>query len=280
MNDVFSLISVQPFRKHTDPLEQWQYIQDLLSEYLDNHPSYLKTTCMVALPEYALGNELFTSQKIDYEKIFEKIQEFVKSNGIYLVAGSAGVKDHEQWKNRAFFWDKLGKLLGTYDKQRLFNYEKKLKLTPGTSNKIFTVDSQALKVQILICSDFWYPELIRADLHQLPDVVIIPASSVVPRQELTSYGRTLWHSLAMTRARESVVPVLVSDWAVQLQEKSWTSGGSSLVNPSTRWYIILFQYFISKSHGLKEVNHLEIGIQRSIKSMIHCGSSRMKQSFT
>ena len=90
-------------------------------------------------------------------------------------------------------------------------------------------------MQLLICSDFWYPELIRKDLFDLPDLIVVPASSVVPRKELTTYGRTLWYSLAMTRARESVVPVMVSDWAFQNMKDAWTSGGSSLVNPSARW---------------------------------------------
>ncbi|HKZ42628.1 MAG TPA: hypothetical protein VJ044_16815, partial [Candidatus Hodarchaeales archaeon] len=96
-----------------------------------------------------------------------------------------------------------------------------------------------IKVQILICSDLWFPELIRGRLPDLPDLLVIPTMSIVPEQQLVGYGRSLWHSLALTRSRENAIPVVVSDWAVQhwsgSSAQNWTCGASSISDPSTRW---------------------------------------------
>ncbi len=236
MVDNLFLVTVQPGSVERNPLKQWENFQILIGNFLDSQSRNNNSVTLISLPEYAFGNILVSENTtFAYKKLYQSIAKFTQNNNINLVAGSVAVQEQGKWLNRAYFWNSSGQLIGTYDKQRLFNYEKKLKMTSGSSSNLFWIENERLAVQILICSDFWYPELIRKNLSNLPDVIVVPASSVVPQENLTNYGRTLWHSLALTRARESAVPVLVSDWAAQEMKTSWTSGGSSIVDPSMRW---------------------------------------------
>ena len=41
----------------------------------------------------------------------------------------------------------------------------------------------------------------------------MPAKTAVPSDNHVEYARTLWHNLALIRAMENGLPVVVSDWA-------------------------------------------------------------------
>jgi predicted amidohydrolase len=228
------LVSFQLLRKYHEPKDMWAYIKDEIIKFYSSKQHVEDVTSVLVLPEYALGNKIrFPKSKIDYNENLDECKELTSNFEINLFAGSAAVNVDDKWKNRCYFISSEGKIQ-FYDKQKLFNYEKKLTFSPGGGSSIFTLPGGE-RCQILICSDLWYPELIREFLSNLPDIVVVPAMSVVPKENLIGYGEWLWHSLATTRSRENVVPVVVSDWAVQPFGESWTCGASCILNPSIKW---------------------------------------------
>ena len=263
MDRYLFLVSIQPLRATFDPLDQWNELSKQIVEIFSSNTTLddTNTQKIIVLPEYALGNKLrLNNININYDKIFDKISTFAEQNNVIIIPGSAAYLENGQWKNRCFIWNSNGKLVGIYDKQRLFNYELKLNLTPGKESKFFTVE-RGLNIQILICSDLWYPELIRPNLisNNKIDLLCVPAMSVVENDSLIGYGRYLWHNLAITRARENVIPLIVSDWSDQRwgssEHASYTCGGSTIIDPSIRWknneeYLHSFKYFYNGQSGI------------------------------
>ena len=138
--------------------------------------------------------------------------------------------------------NRAGDLVGTYDKRRLFGREQETR-TPGTRPGIFEVDG--MRVGVLICADLWHAELAR-ELIDRVDVLCVPAATVIVSEEHRPYARSTWYQLAMVRALETGLAIVVSDWAdgrhesaqtvggVTTNEVRWTAGASSITDPSRR----------------------------------------------
>ena len=145
--------------------------------------------------------------------------------------------------NSTYVFDESGEYVGVYNKRILFGQEARRRRAGSGRPGVFEL--RGWRVGVLICADFWHPELAR-EISQEVDLLCVPAETVVPTREYVSYARTLWFNLAMTRAQENAVPVVVSDWAVtqlrageellvaDTRRNHFTSGGSSIVDPSAR----------------------------------------------
>lgn len=228
------LVGFQITRRYQDPEDMWEYIKKEIASFYKGKERSKEVPSLMVLPEYALGNKIrFPKNEVNYDKILKDCKDLTSEFDFNLFAGSAAVNDDGKWMNRCFFINTDGKIQ-SYDKQKLFNYERKLNFTPGDKSQIFELHN-GIRCQVLICSDLWYPELIRDYITNLPDIVVVPTMSVVPKKDLIDYGRWLWHSLATTRSRENVLPVIVADWAIQSFGESWTCGASSILNPSIKW---------------------------------------------
>ena len=68
---------------------------------------------------------------------------------------------------------------------------------------------------VLICADLWYPEQVR-ELAASADILCVPAQTTIRPESQPAYARLLWQTLAMTRAQENVLAVVVSDQAAIL----------------------------------------------------------------
>ena len=232
VNKLFNLISVQPLLTSQNSLIQWSYYETLIASHLDTLESNCDLT-FICLPEYALGNKTTYSEDT-FLKLKEKISLFAKERKCTIIAGSYAHFEHNKWYNRSLIFNTKGNISYHYDKNHPFNFELLNGITPGSNKDVFVIDG--LKVKLLICSDLWFPEEIRNLLNEGIDVVIVPAMAVVRNNNLVDYGKSLWHSLALTRSKENVIPVMVSDWAVQPMRDSYTCGSSCIINPSIRWY--------------------------------------------
>ncbi|MFQ5491694.1 MAG: carbon-nitrogen hydrolase family protein, partial [Phycisphaerae bacterium] len=130
--------------------------------------------------------------------------------GVNLIGGSADCPQPAgRPTNRCLVIDRQGKQVGHYDKRVLFGSERQGR-SPGTSAGVFDLDG--VRVGVLICGDLWHPELAR-ELSGRVDILCVPAKSGVPSQSHARYARTLWQSLALTRAMENGFILAVSDWA-------------------------------------------------------------------
>lgn len=232
MDKMLNLVSIQPVINSQDILTQWSYYKSLINNYLQTLPKNDFPT-FVSLPEYALGNKQ-TYNEESINKVRDQIATFAEEHHLNIVAGSHAHYEEQHWFNRAWLFDAENDKIYEYDKGHLFNFELKNDITPGTKTGIFTINK--IKIKILICSDLWFPEEIRTSLHEQLDLIIVPAMAVVQHKDFVDYGKTLWHSLAQTRSKENIIPLMVSDWAEQpVREAAYTCGSSCIVDPSQRW---------------------------------------------
>jgi len=149
----------------------------------------------------------------------------------HVVGGSVShLRDDGRVVNACFVADRAGALVGEYDKRKLFATEADSR-TAGQGPGVFDLDG--LRVGVLICADLWYPELAR-ELGGRVDVLCVPAKTTVSSADFVPYARTLWWSMAMTRAVENALPVLVSDWCERAHGTYVTAGASSLNDPAGR----------------------------------------------
>ena len=231
MDKLFGLVSIQPILQTHDTEKQWFYYESLINRYLGQSPRKDITT-FVTLPEYALGNKSAYDES-ELEKIQDVISTFATEHHLTILAGSHADKENQTWYNRAWLFDSETVKVHNYENNQLFNFELKNEITPGTNNGVFTVEN--LKVKLLICSDLWFPEEIRSLNHEQIDLLLVPAMAVVQGKNLIDYGKFLWHSLAQTRSKENVIPLVVSDWAEQPMREAYTCGSSCIIDPSRRW---------------------------------------------
>lgn len=166
---------------------------------------------------------------------WQAMQDFAatqaRRHNVNLAAGSV-----ERWDtargarvNTAVVYGRRGEVLGRYDKRRLFGFEQRRGVQPGEGELLLAVEGA--RVGVLICSDFWYPELARP-LALACDLLAVPAQTTIRPESDPAYARALWHSLALTRAQESVVAVAVSDQAAVAEAPFRCGGAASLTDPS------------------------------------------------
>lgn len=82
-------------------------------------------------------------------------------------------------------------------------------IEPGTNTGV--IDLSKVKIGILICADLWNWKLVR-DLivNQGAELLLVPAFTVVPKNH-RAYAKYQWLSLAITRSREFVIPIVIAD---------------------------------------------------------------------
>ena len=143
------------------------------------------------------------------------LQALARACGVIVVGGSfqrparSGRSHTGVLHNVCLIVDRRGEIVGEYAKRTLFSHERDTH-EPGSEAGVFEVDGFRIGVQI--CADLWWPERTRQLIDRV-DVLCVPAKTAVPSDTHVVYARTLWHALALTRATESGLPVIVSDWA-------------------------------------------------------------------
>lgn len=157
--------------------------------------------------------------------------DLARRHAVNLVAGSV-----ERWDaglgarvNTAVVYDRSGHELGRYDKRRLFGFERRRNVRPGDGTLIVSLDG--VPCGVLICADLWYPEQVR-ELASSADLLCVPAQTTIRTESQPAYARLLWQTLAMTRAQENVVAVVVSDQAASSFAPFRCGGVASITDPS------------------------------------------------
>jgi len=226
MTPYLHVCSIQPAVVWGDPERTFDHIAGLVAEAGACAP-----LDVVVLPEHF-------NAAVDEEgetKAWQLAQGFAAAlaqlHRVHVVAGSV-----ERWdaltgrrRNTAVVYDRQGNVLGKYDKQRLFGFERRRQVNPGEDTLIVRLDGVACG--ILICADLWYPELVRS-MAGLIDVLLVPAQTTLRAESEPSYARWLWHTLAMTRAQENVIAVFVSDQAATSQAPFRCGGVACATDPS------------------------------------------------
>ena len=179
---------------------------------------------------------------------WQAMQDFAaamaRQHNVNLAAGSV-----ERWDarrgarfNTAVVYNRRGEEIGRYDKRRLFGFEQRRGVQPG--NAALRLEVDGVRVGLLICSDFWYPELTRP-LALSCDLLLVPAQTTIRPESDPAYARTLWHSLALTRAQENAVAVAVSDQAAFAEAPFRCGGASSFSDPGAGLSGAALQYTLA-----------------------------------
>ncbi|HOB73320.1 MAG TPA: carbon-nitrogen hydrolase family protein [Phycisphaerae bacterium] len=166
-----------------------------------------------------------------------------KATNAAIVGGSIDYQHSDaQRRNTCWVVNRQGEEVGAYHKRVLFAAEQADR-RPGNEAGIF--DLEGIRVAVLICGDLWEPAMAR-ELVGRADLLAVPAKTAVPSQSRIDYARKLWWNLALTRAMENGLPVVVADWAEGRHESiglvggtrtrsvHYTSGGASITDPGKR----------------------------------------------
>ena len=191
----------------------------------------------IVLPEYAFGTlrnwkeEGWEEQLLQVKKAISSLcQEY----HVPIVAGSVPYKTRRnRWRNRSYLFSSDGRVIGVYDKQRPFRTEILMGLEPGKRTPIFKLAH--LRLAILLCSDLWFPGLVR-QASKDADFIAVPAMTTVLNQRHIAYGRWAWHSLVVVRSKENAIPIVSADHAVGVYTSGiYTCGASCIADPSHRF---------------------------------------------
>ncbi len=165
---------------------------------------------VVVLPEMWTGliDDPNVTEQADQAAQF--LQTLARGCSVIVVGGSfQRLASSGRLQNVCLVVDRRGEIAGEYVKRALFSHERDTH-EAGSENGVFEVEGFRIGVQI--CADLWWPERTR-ELIDLVDVLCVPAKTAVPSDNHVVYARALWHALELTRATESGLPIIVSDWA-------------------------------------------------------------------
>ncbi len=206
---------------------------------------------VVVLPEIFSGRHKTTDGSD--ERRF--LCTLARSCDVHVIGGSCQIAEADGRRfNRCFVVHRSGEEVGHYDKRALFSTEAEGREC-GQGPGVFDLDG--VRVGVLICADIWHPELAR-EVHDRIDLLAVPASTSVPTEKYQEYARTIWHALALTRAMENGVAVVVADWpearqdsqrvadGMRSQRTHYTSGATTIVDPSHRPDISRIQRLLAK----------------------------------
>ena len=130
--------------------------------------------------------------------------------GCFVVAGTHHDKNNGRKINCGVVADPAGAIVSRYDKLRPYGIESKLGISPGSEVGTFSVGD--CRVLVLVCADFWYSNVFLQRLEPRPDLILVPTFSISLRATPHA-ARSLWRSMAISRAYEFGVYVGISDWA-------------------------------------------------------------------
>jgi len=143
----------------------------------------LKNTDLIVLPELSTSGYAFDNQEeakncaehIPQGKTTQTLLKIAKKRHMYIVAGINEIY-HDTLYNSAVFLSPNG-YVGKYRKNHLFNKEKII-FNPGDLKfPIFTIDD--IKVGILICFDWIFPEAWRTLVLKGADIICHPSNLVL-----------------------------------------------------------------------------------------------------
>jgi len=150
-------ISAAQFPVSQDMGKNYNYIKKLIKKASDNDVE------VIHFPETALPGYLSAPKgnpsEFDWntlESLTGAVCELARSNNIWIIMGSIRQKESQLPRNCICVISNLGKIIGYYDKQRIYKSEMEY-YSPG---KIpFVVEIKGQKCGFLICYDNAFPEL-------------------------------------------------------------------------------------------------------------------------
>lgn len=161
---------------------------------------------ILVFPELATSGYFFVSKK-EIEQValettdtfFKSIKKIAKKNNLIICFGYAEKSKGKVYNSAALIFPN-GKV-NNYRKTHLF-YKEKLGFTPGdTGFKVFEYKPWDIKIGLMICYDWRFPEAARSISLQGADLILCPSNLVTD----------LWHDVMKARAIENGVYLAVAN---------------------------------------------------------------------
>ena len=167
---------------------------------------------MKEAPDVICLSELFLSWGKDFNsgiveiEELEKYQTFAKNNDVNIILGSVALKSEvsDKTTNTCFTINRMGKIVGRYDKQYMykvnrkdFNVDETEDTIPGTELGLTELDG--IKIGIGICFDVRFPEYFRELIKHGVQVIFLPSHF------RKNTGERAWDVLVNARAIENQV---------------------------------------------------------------------------
>lgn len=264
--DTLALVSLQP-----------EIMLHNLDGNLENYQRLLDDTDLnpdidaICFPEYWNGLRIKSYSKTSYQDSISFLQSIALTYSSWVIGGSQIAKNGENYLNRSSIINPSGKIIGTYDKHRLFGYELSQNMIAGIIP--FHWKLGQFNASICICNDLWSLKNVNRIIENDTDVLFVPTLSVVPKSTDTKYGQHIWHNLAFIRAKEGAMAVVVSDTAkLPFVEPYWSSGASCIVDPSKR-------FTNQEAKGKHMIKTLESGERGTVFKTISFKKIREQRSY-
>ena len=223
--NILNICSIQPELHVGDINKNLAEIHGLMYQALG-----LYETDLIVLPENFIMWGPKRGKTKNPQTILDFLAERAKEFNVFIIGGSFHHLDKNEGKyyNTCYIFNPGGEIICEYSKRKLFGKELEHGISPGKESAIFNIGQW--KIGILICADLWFPELTREIMDEA-HILAVPAQSVVRNKKYQTYGRNLWHALALTRAQENSMITIVADHPV-LPRKPYCAGAYSVCDPS------------------------------------------------
>jgi 5-aminopentanamidase len=214
------IAAIQTYPKHRD-------IEHNLASMIETISS--TEAELLIFPELALTGYLFRTKEeampyalpVDSDAV-RRLSQTCKDSGKSIVFGHLELADGQLF-NSAITIDRAGEIIGVYRKTHLFHFERQV-FSPGdTGFKVFDLptDSGIVKLGVMICYDWRFPESARSLALHGAELIAVP-SNIVTRTGML-------HSVLQTRAFENKVILAFAD-RVGKEEELTYRGESCIIN--------------------------------------------------
>ncbi len=177
---------------------------------------------IIVLPEYAWGRDVISSK--DLEDIVQSWDMEAT-----IVAGTAVMQVEGIITNSAIVVTK-SKETALFPKSSPMHHERERGVVGMEKPEAIEIQG-GKRLGVLICADLWHHSLVSTYIKQGIDILAVPTMSItLPNHG--NYAKILWYSLTLTRSREFVLPIVVSDHPGN--EKVTTGFASAVADPSRK----------------------------------------------
>lgn len=217
--DKFVVSSISITRRQTES------INSFTDRILINFKTVPSDALVVVFPEYCWGISTFNEIKTSIHKIRSECNFNIIFGTTAFDTGLGRIT------NNAIIALKDEDITYSAKTKPMDGEQNKHYVRPGKNIGVFSIEG--IKVGILICADLWnWPLVHDLIIKQGAQLLIIPAFTVVPKG-LHSYAKYQWLSLAITRSREFVIPIIISDHLEGTKEYD-VGGVSCIIDPSLK----------------------------------------------
>ncbi len=185
-----------------------------------------KLPSIILFPEYCWGN---LDQDIIHSIILKTVEVIEQINFPILAVFGTAVIDNQ---NQAIVYNSINKKISYIPKVHALKYERENReVIPGTNND--SIEWMKLKIITVICADLWDTKLLMRLMSFKPDILLVPAyTAVMPG--LSDYAKIQWYSLAISRSREFIVPIIIADHPNKKDSKYEVGNATCIVDPSLK----------------------------------------------